>query len=117
MENVAAKRFIPDNTTCIDDNPEVVAQLKAWDIYQKASVEARVMHQLSHPNILGLIGISLRPLTLLVELAPEGDLKRCVERFKRSKIRLSRKTLQATLIQVSYCFIYIIWHKNCKHLF
>ncbi len=78
----------------------MVAQLKAWDIYQKASMEARVMYQLSHPNILGLIGISLRPLTLLVELAPKGDLKKCIEKFKRSKVKLSRKTLQATLIQV-----------------
>lgn len=98
--NVAAKQFTPDST-CTDENPEIVAQLKAWDIYQKASLEARVMHQLSHPNILGLLGISLRPLTLLVELAPEGDLKKCLERFRRNKVKLSRRTLQATLIQVS----------------
>jgi len=107
---VAAKQFIHDSSTCVDENPDVVAQLKAWDIYQKASVEARVMHQLSHPNILGLIGISLRPLTLLVELAPEGDLKKCVEKFKRNKIRLSRKTLQATLIQVSHQELYYYDH-------
>lgn len=96
---MAAKQFTADSGT-IDDNPNMVAQLKAWGIYQKASVEARVMYQLSHPNILGLIGVSLRPLTLLVELAPKGDLKKCIEKFKRSKIKLSRKTLQATLIQV-----------------
>lgn len=102
VESVAAKQFVSENMLSADDNSEMVAQLRAWDIYQKASAEARVMYQLSHPNILGLIGISLRPLMLLVELAPQGDLKKCVERFRIKKVRLSQTTLQTTLVQVSY---------------
>lgn len=84
----------------LEQDPDILEQLKSWDIYQKASLEARVMHQLSHPNILGLVGIALQPVSLLVELAPEGDLRLCVERFKRDKSRLSRRTIKATLIQV-----------------
>ena len=99
METVAAKQFNPD-MGFLEHDPDIIEQLKAWDLYQKASMEARVMHQLSHSNILGLVGIALHPLSLLVELAPGGDLKGCVERFKREKVRLSRRTLQATLIQV-----------------
>ncbi len=84
----------------LEQDPDIIAQLKAWDVYQKASQEGRVMHQLSHPNILGLVGMALHPLSLLVELAPAGDLKHCVEKFRREKVRLSRRTLQTTLIQV-----------------
>ena len=101
VETVAAKRFSPDMGGFLEHDSDIIEQLKYWDVYQKASLEARVMQQLSHPNILGLVGVALHPLSLLVELAPEGDLKRCVERFRREKVRLSRKTLKSTLIQVS----------------
>ncbi len=100
METVASKQFTP-GMGFLEEDAEVIAQLKTWDVYQKASVEARVMHQLSHPNILGLIGIAFHPLSLLVELAPEGDLKKAVERFKKDKVLLSRRTLKSTLIQVT----------------
>ena len=97
---MAAKRFAADLGGYLEHDPDIMEQLKSWDIYQKASLEARVMHQLSHPNILGLVGVALHPLSLLVELAPLGDLKGCVDRFRREKARLSRKTLKCTLIQV-----------------
>ena len=79
----------------------IQAEAKAWDIYQKASLEARVMVQLQHPHVLGLIGLTLQPLRLIVELAPMGDLKSCAKRFKRVGVRFNRKTIQTTLVQVS----------------
>ena len=85
----------------VEQEPKVLAELKAWDIYQKASQEARVMLPLCHPNILGLIGLTFQPVRLLVELAPLGDLKHCVRRFKKARVRLSRNTLKHTLIQVN----------------
>lgn len=100
VHTVAAKMYTPDMIYYMEEDPDLIGQLRAWDIYQKASLEARVMHQLSHPNILGLIGIALHPLSLLVELAPEGDLRLCVGRFMSAKVKLSRRTLQCTLIQV-----------------
>ena len=101
MQTIAAKKFTPD-MDFMNKDKDIAAQLKAWDVYQKASTEARVMHQLSHKNVLGLIGIVLKPLSLLVELAPEGDLKRCIQkRFKKENMRLERRTLQSTLIQVT----------------
>ena len=107
MLTVAAKKYSPDMVYQIEEDRDLINQLKAWDIYQKASLEARVMYQLSHPNILGLVGIALHPFSLLVELAPEGDLRNCVERFKRAKVKLSRRTLQCTLIQViNHCWSY-----------
>ncbi len=84
----------------VEQDPKAMAEQKAWDVYQKASQEARVMLPLSHAHILGLIGLVLQPIRLLVELAPMGDLKHCVSAFQQARVRLSRATLQHTLMQV-----------------
>ncbi len=97
--NVAVKQFHSD-MMYIEQDEKAMAELKAWDIYQKASQEARVMLPLCHPHILGLIGLTFQPLRLLVELAPMGDLKGCVKPFQKARIRLSRTTLKHTLVQV-----------------
>ncbi len=98
---VAVKEFRGDMVVAEQD-PNILAEVKAWDIYQKASLEARVMVQLQHPHILGLVGLTLQPLRLVVELAPMGDLKSCAKRFRRAGVRFSRKTIQTTLVQVSH---------------
>lgn len=85
------------------DDKDTAAQLNAWSMYCNASIEARVMNQLSHKNILGLLGIYLQDnnqITMLIELAPKGDLKSVVSEFKAEGMRLSRRTIKATLIQV-----------------
>lgn len=97
--NIAVKQFHSD-IVCIEQDSWTMAENKAWDVYQKASQEARVMLPLSHPHILGLIGLALQPVRLLVEIAPMGDLKYCVKAFQKARVPLSRATLQATLIQV-----------------
>ena len=99
VTDVAAKEIRPEQTF-LEPDPDVIAELQAWDVYQKASLESRVMSQLCHDYVLGLIGVTLQPLRLLVELAPLGDLKACVNRFKRAKVQLSRRTINTTLIQV-----------------
>lgn len=101
VTEVAVKEFRGDMVVAEQD-PNILAEVKAWDIYQKASLEARVMVQLQHPHILGLVGLTLQPLRLVVELAPMGDLKSCARRFRRAGVRFSRKTVQTTLVQVSY---------------
>ena len=83
-----------------DRSSAVLAEKKAWEIYENASREARVMVQLQHPHILRLMGITLRPLRLLVELAPMGDMTSCIRKFKKATVRLRRTTVQTTLVQV-----------------
>ena len=86
------------------EDRENAAQLTAWDMYQKASIEARVMNKLSHKNILGLIGVCFQAnnqISMLIELAPKGDLKSVVNEFRDEGIMLSRRTIKITLIQVS----------------
>ena len=79
----------------------ILAEENAWETYKNASLEARVMVQLQHPHILNLIGVTLRPLKLLVELAPMGDIKSCIQKFKKASIRLRRTTIKTALIQAS----------------
>ena len=80
-------------------NESIAAEQNAWETYEKASLEARVMVQLQHPHILNLIGVTLQPLRLLVEMAPIGDMKYCIQKFKKASIRLRRKTIKTTLLQ------------------
>ena len=57
------------------------------------------MYQLDHPNILTLLGITLYPIRLVLELAKE-DLCSTVARYKKKNKRFNRRTLKATLTQV-----------------
>ena len=97
--DVAVKEF-HGNITAGGQDPGIQAEINAWDIYLKASLEARIMVQLQHPHVLSLIGLTFQPLRLIVELAPLGDLKSCIKKFSNSSVRLARKTIKTTLLQV-----------------
>lgn len=106
---VAVKQIISTGTGQVDPNPEdgiaeSIAESNVLEVYQNASVEARMLLQLNHPHILGLIGLTFQPTRLLLELAPLGDLKYCVKKFQVQRVRLSRRTLRATMIQVASMF-------------
>lgn len=79
---------------------DIEEEIAAWDVYLNSSREGRVMYQLQHPNILGLVGLAFQPLRLLLELAPRGDLKHCLKEFKEQGMRLNRRTLKAVMSQV-----------------
>ena len=80
---------------------DVEEELAAWDVYMNGSRESRVMYQLQHPNILGLVGLAFQPLRLLLELAPRGDLKHCLKEYKEQNMKLSRRTLKTVMLQVT----------------
>lgn len=106
---VALKKINGHNFMFLEDQ-DMAAQLNAWSMYHKASIEARVMNQLSHKNILGLLGINFQEkdqISMLIELAPKGDLKSVVSEFKAEGMRLSRRTIKATLIQV-WIFVWCV---------
>ena len=82
---------------------DVEEESAAWSIYTNSSREGRMMYQLQHTHILGLVGVAFQPLRLLLELAPRGDLKHCLMEFKDQKVKLNRKTLRAVMVQVCVC--------------
>ena len=87
----------------VAEDPFAAVEIAAWETYLQASREARVISRLVHDNILGLVGVAIAPLMLLLELAPLGDLKACVERFQQANVKLNVWTLNSTLIQVGFC--------------
>ena len=80
--------------------PGLEDEARCWQIYQDTSVEARMMYQLDHPNILTLLGVTFNPMRLVLELAPRGDLRSAIRHYHRKNRRLNRRTLKATLTQV-----------------
>ena len=86
-------------------------------MYRKAILEARVLNKLSHKNVLSLLGIYIPKkddqIALLIELAPKGDLKSVVSEFKKGGIKLSRRTIRATLIQVGKTYEVCTHTPNC----
>lgn len=79
--------------------PELEEETKSWHAYHSGSVEARMMYRLNHPNILSLLGVTLYPVRLVLELATE-DLTATITRYQKKKKKLNRRTLKATLTQV-----------------
>lgn len=84
----------------MEDDDVIGEELNVWDLYINGSREARVMHQLQHTNILGLVGLAFQPLRLILELAPLGDLKNSLKPFKHDKVKLNRRTLRQLIYQV-----------------
>ena len=93
LTEVAIKEFVSSE----QDSPNVEKQ---WTMYQNASIEARIMSELHHPNILSLVGMTLHPWCLLLEYAPRGDLKKQLKDYKHSGTRFGQLLTIQVMTQV-----------------
>ena len=75
--------------------------------YCTARQELRVIAALRHANIVSLVGVCVRPLALVVALAPLGALSSLLHNYRRSGARLPLTTLQLTLVQVARALEYL----------
>ena len=94
---VAIKEYISDGL----DSGEG----KQWLLYQNVSVEARIMSELHHPNVLGLVGVTLHPWCLLLEYAPRGDLKKQLHTYRQSGTRFGQNLSLQVMTQVLLCVL------------
>lgn len=62
--------------------------------------ELSILSPLRHENIVELIGITLTPLGLVLELAPRGSLRSILKEFAEEQTRLQPAAIQAVIIQV-----------------
>ena len=58
------------------------------------------MLNLDHPQIVPLIGFCRQPMSLVLELAPEGALDTKLEDYKRVGARLTPISMQKIIVQV-----------------
>ncbi|XP_038076820.1 leucine-rich repeat serine/threonine-protein kinase 1-like [Patiria miniata] len=72
-----------------------------------ARKELSIMLNLDHPQIVPLIGFCRQPMSLILELAPEGALDSKLEDYKRVGARLTPCTLQKIVVQVSSAVAYL----------
>ena len=58
-------------------------------IYRDLRQEVTVLAQLNHPNIVALLGVSIRPMCMVIEFAPMGSLfgtlDKTVEQIKQDQ--------------------------------
>ena len=84
-ENIAVKEFLTqsqaetmyetdDAQAAYDPHDDTITSGEALFLFRDLRQEVTVLAQLSHPNIMSLLGVSLRPMCLVMELAPMGSL-------------------------------------------
>ena len=54
--------------------------LEPRKVFSNLRQEVTVLAQLSHPNIVALLGVSIRPMCIVLEFAPMGSLSGVLEK-------------------------------------
>ena len=80
----------------IGDDDDELFMKEALCMFHEFRQEVTVLAQLDHPNIVALLGVSLRPLCMALEFAPQGSLFDVLEAEVEGL-----KQEQADVIQVS----------------
>lgn len=92
-----------------EDNHEVSGVARSQSQPQRHQVitgfnnlkkELSILSPLHHANIVELLGVTLTPLGLVLELAPRGNLRNILKEFSRDQARLQPAAIQAVIIQV-----------------
>ena len=78
--------------------------------YTVARQEISILSGLKHDNIVSMIGLTLKPLAIILELAPLGNLKEILEAYKKNLCKLSAFIIQQVAVQISSAFVYL--HSN-----
>jgi serine/threonine protein kinase len=78
--------------------------------YTIARQEIAIISGLKHSNIVAMIGLSIKPLAIILELAPLGNLKDLLNEYKKSVCKLSASVIQQVCVQVSDALLYL--HTN-----
>jgi leucine-rich repeat kinase 1 len=110
-ESVAIKEFLTQSQAeAFGDDDGQAAQTvyreedtitagEALFLYRDMRQEVTVLAQLSHPNIVSLLGISLRPMCIALELAPMGSLFGILDK-KLEAIKAAQADLPTSTIRM-----------------
>lgn len=74
--------------------------------YTVARQEVAILGELKHENIVGMLGLSVKPLAIILELAPLGNLKEILEQYKKSICKVSPFIIQQVSLNLFLsCYI------------
>ncbi|KAL9897903.1 leucine-rich repeat kinase isoform 1-T1 [Glossina fuscipes fuscipes] len=79
----------------------------ACKAYCTARQELAVLLTLKHPNIVPLVGICIKPLALVLELAPLGGLDSILRQYRRSGAHVGPHTFQILVLQAARAIEYL----------
>jgi serine/threonine protein kinase len=83
---------------------------QAAKAYTVARQEVAIISSLKHENIVSMIGLTLKPLAIILELAAMGNLKDILTDYKVNTSKLSPFVIQQVCVQISSALVYL--HSN-----
>lgn len=75
--------------------------------YCTARHEVNILQTIRHPNIVLFIGLCIRPLAIVLELAPMGCLTDVFKNYKKSGMYIDQYSAQKTILQISRALEFI----------
>ena len=103
----------------IDPNESLRTKREAWNYcksirlaakaYTEARQEVAIISSLKHENIVSMIGLTIKPLAIILELA-SGTLKDVLVDYKSNMSKLNPLVVQQTCVQISSALVYL--HSN-----
>lgn len=82
----------------------------ACKAYCSARQELNILIHLKHAHIVPLIGICSNPLSIVLELAPQGALDQKLAQYRRFGDKFSAKSIQLIILQVARALEYLHQH-------
>ncbi|CAG2165886.1 unnamed protein product [Oppiella nova] len=79
----------------------------ACKAYCTARQELNILLNLKHQNIVPLVGLCTKPLSLILQLAPMGSLDHIIKNYRRSGVQFNALILQKIMLQISKALEYL----------
>ena len=79
----------------------------ACKAYCTARQELNILLHIKHPHVVPLVGICIKPLAIVLDLAPMGALDSMLKHYRRSGAKLGVSTIQQVLVQIARALEYL----------
>ena len=76
-----------------------------FDTYDQIRNEVDFFCKLRHPNLVKMVGVNIKPICLMLELAPRGSLRRILKEYDKSSASLQPLTMKKCVQQVSKLYL------------